>query len=780
MLSPLRCALRIIVILLGVFIHSGASHAAKDDFDPEFANQTLDKLSIKLSTQNLVAEDLFSASKILLQMQSQAQECVDNYNKEIENLEVHLPGPSSGISPNSVLTPEQQYLFNKKNEAMDKRTKCKIFVLRSQEAITAFTETAENITTSEIFSQGPNTARLLQDIRAHWDNMRGGFNSSLFLDKLGLPQLSGILLFIVLIWGSLSGWFALKAKLELSRALSFFKTTMGAEQRLQSAICVLHAHCTSLVLSGSFCLLVTAHFLYSQKGHYLLVLSIGWLLWALFKTLISFLFLPPNSYLAFCEISDKVANRLVFRLKILGLLCVAGTLGFYILADQSYSQDLYFLMKAIFFSLIAISMFSILWTINLAPILLIRYKKARGFVSFILSILLITVLISEWNGYQNFSTYLLSGISISVLTLFLAWLIHSFSRLLIRSFNTQDTFLQQKLQNYLGTEKEDTLPELAGLRFAFFIMIWGTAILVITTTWSLSESWSLDLKQAILEGFAVGEATIVPSRIIFGFITFFILVTISRFIRALVRQQKTSKPARARQEAFASILGYIGFSLALLFALLIAGVNLAGLALIAGALSVGIGFGLQNIVNNFVSGIVLLLERPIKPGDRIIVGDQEGFVKKVSIRSTRIYTLEHSDVIVPNAQLVSDQVTNFMYKNHKWRITTFVGVAYGSPVELVAKLMFEAACAHPQILDKGADQPKVFFKEFSDNALTFEMWSIIKDVNLKEPVNSELNFAIDKIFRENNIEIAFPQTDLHIKDSVPLIPINLSKITPKD
>jgi len=196
-----------------------------------------------------------------------------------------------------------------------------------------------------------------------------------------------------------------------------------------------------------------------------------------------------------------------------------------------------------------------------------------------------------------------------------------------------------------------------------------------------------------------------------------------------------------------------------------AGVDFSGLALIAGALSVGIGFGLQNIVNNFVSGLILLFERPIKRGDWIVVGNTEGYVKKISVRSTIIQTFDWSDVIVPNSELISSQVTNWMLYNIYGRVIVPVGVAYGSDTGLVKELMLEVANSHPRVITDGSvPEPLVLFKEFGDSSLNFELRCFIRDIDYRIRTRSDLNFAIDAIFRKNGVEIPFPQRDVHVRD----------------
>ena len=186
--------------------------------------------------------------------------------------------------------------------------------------------------------------------------------------------------------------------------------------------------------------------------------------------------------------------------------------------------------------------------------------------------------------------------------------------------------------------------------------------------------------------------------------------------------------------------------------LLIAGFDFTGLAIVAGALSVGIGLGLQSIVNNFVSGIILLIEKPIKPGDHINVDGVEGIVKKIRVRSTQITTSAREDIIVPNSDLITRRVTNYMFSDKYLAIHCEVNVPYGSNTSLVKELLLKAANNHDEIINTPRNKPSVLFRSFGEKALLFQLCCLIKDVNIKLLVQSDLNFAIDQLLRENNIE----------------------------
>jgi len=202
---------------------------------------------------------------------------------------------------------------------------------------------------------------------------------------------------------------------------------------------------------------------------------------------------------------------------------------------------------------------------------------------------------------------------------------------------------------------------------------------------------------------------------------------------------------------------FVGF----LFALVALGVQLRDVTIIAGALGVGIGFGLQGIVTNLVSGLILLFERPIKVGDYIQLGEQWAEIKKIGLRATIIETFDRSEVIVPNNDLVSTQVTNWTLSNRFIRLIIPVGVAYGSDVSLVMQTLMECAEANSTVTRMPT--PKVFFLAFGENSLNFEVRVWISDVENRRQVQSDLHQEIDRRFRELEIEIAFPQRDLHVR-----------------
>ena len=301
----------------------------------------------------------------------------------------------------------------------------------------------------------------------------------------------------------------------------------------------------------------------------------------------------------------------------------------------------------------------------------------------------------------------------------------------------------------------------------FLMSLLITPVLVLFLIYMLLRLWGVPASFMIygikkfIFGFKVGGINISLIAILTGLFVFLVSITLVRgFKKRLANNLLTRiNMDEGIKHSLVSGVSFIGFIISAILAIVAMGVDLSNLAVIAGALSVGIGFGLQDVIKNLVSGIIILFERPFKVGDWVILGGEEGQIKQINIRSTELETWTKRSVIIPNATLISSSLVNLTHGDNWQRQSIFVGVSYDADVDKVTQLLLECARASKKVARSPA--PIVLFKDFGASSLDFELRFHVANVRNDWSTNSDLRYAILKRFREENIEIAYPQLDIH-------------------
>jgi potassium-dependent mechanosensitive channel len=301
---------------------------------------------------------------------------------------------------------------------------------------------------------------------------------------------------------------------------------------------------------------------------------------------------------------------------------------------------------------------------------------------------------------------------------------------------------------------------LVGLLQAVLIFV---AILVVADIWQVAPSPVATWQIIINAGFDIVGIRITVGRLLLGGGVLYLAMVASWLFRTFLQSEAYRRWNfdRGVGDSINMLVHYTLVVIGLFMALAVLGVELQNFAIVAGALGIGIGFGLQNVVNNFASGLILLFERPVRVGDTVVVGGEWGTIRKIGLRSTIMLTFDQSEMIVPNADLVSEKVVNWTLSNPIARVILEVGTAYGSDIGQVLQILRESGTAHDAVLPEPT--PQALFVGFGDSSLDFELRVWVREIRLRLEVRSKVLTEIERRFAEAGIEIPFPQHDLHIR-----------------
>jgi small-conductance mechanosensitive channel len=391
-----------------------------------------------------------------------------------------------------------------------------------------------------------------------------------------------------------------------------------------------------------------------------------------------------------------------------------------------------------------------------------RLPALSGYLRFTLAAVAIVAIAANLFGYHALANYLLRT---TIFTLLLAGATYAFRFLARESWSrllTASSDRAHQLQQRLGLNERSaeklgfwsvTAVDLASI---------GAAIVIGLALWGIPPKDVGSWVGRLFGSFSIGSHRFSLLDVLMAILAFVAVTTVTRllqnfFDRRLLPHTNLDVGART---ALTSGFGYIGVAIAILVAISTLGVDLTALAFVAGALSLGIGFGLQNICNNFISGIILLVERPVKIGDTVLVDTHEGVITKIRVRSTEITTGDFKTVIVPNSHLLENKVINLTHRDRMTRVEVTIGASYDADPDAVEAVLHEVIRADSRILQR--PEPLVIVTGFGDSAVDYKVLAYLHDIDDRSEVHSDLRKAILRAFRRAGIEIPYPQRDVRI------------------
>jgi potassium-dependent mechanosensitive channel len=740
----------IVIIMMASTTMSLAVESSPFNFEKSQAK--IKDLSRQLKDGLVSTQQMESAKQQTEQFSQGAAVCIDSSANQIGRLEQELAslGPNTDHEPVEIIK-ERKSLTKQKQALQVTLSECRLIATLATRLQNELNDQNKILQTANFFSKTQNFfGRMAQSLptSAEFDDQLLQY----IANQSGWEDLIETLLFLAASGAGLLGGLKLSTIIQVYLRTSSNATESKSpsadigRKELPLACAALLGGCYLLYLHRNAPSMVYGPWLLFSVGIYCLVL---------------FLFHLGN---AKAQLTDGPALIPVFRFRLLVFLGVFLFFSTHLdLSDFRALETILVLFQSAIIAVLCLVGLWCLWSLRI-PQRIVQFKKPIRIGISAFSILIVIV---ELSGYRNFSIFLLLGC-------FGSLLLFNFLRLflflideIIGGFLSGKYQWQQKLRLRLGLSSTEALPGLLWLRLICKLLAWSLAAFIFLQLWGLSDSQRKHITTNLINGINLGGLTIAPARIIMGFLAFALGWTLISWVKMRLDKKwlRHSHFSRSAKETLVTMTGYAGFALILVIGLTVAGVRFSNLAVIAGALSVGIGFGLQNIVNNFVSGLIILFERPVKRGDWISVGNTEGYVQKISVRSTLIQTFDRSDVIVPNSELISNQVTNMMLNDNHGRLIVPIGVAYGSDTDLVRTILLDIANANDKIINDGsAPKPQVLFMEFGESSLNFELRCHLANIDERLLVRSAINYEIDRAFRKHNISIPFPQRDLYIKE----------------
>ncbi|VAX01657.1 Potassium efflux system KefA protein / Small-conductance mechanosensitive channel [hydrothermal vent metagenome] len=755
----------LIVLFLSLFINGASADIdtkSAETLNPSIINKILDKTEREFKRKSLRLDKLGEFFEKIKIHRAWAISCVTEKESSILEIASKIKSLGEKVKGETLsVSKKRTDLFKQEVNLKKYLANCKVILLRTDELSNKINLVKQKKLAKQLLSQGKNFFSLIEN---NWDNpslltqalKKFVFEHSGLLDlKITDISILAILLVVVFL---ISHYYSIKIT-------TWTKDHTPRPLLASQLSCALITTAERYIKFAPAILFAVAYVNFLNLGitpKPFVVIVLNGLAIVIAINIIIHFFL--NSSLSIYKHEPKTKQKainLVHRLKVLGAIIFFGYLLFSTLFFHDMPEAILLISRGIYGTLFILNIVWVIWLLGYFHKIGNKLIVRTG-----LTLIFILALVAEWMGYRNLSLYI---IEVVIGSLFLLGFYSVLSILISEFMDSLDKGsipFALRVRNWLGVGSDKRIQGLIWVRLIISLTMWIGFVSLMIFIWQIPDTYTELLISKIIEGVTIGSVQLIPIQIFEAIVVFSVILLLNSWFKRRLEKNWLPKTnmTRSARESMTTVSGYLGILIAFIFALSFIGMDFSKLAIVAGALSVGIGFGLQNVVNNFISGLILLFERPIKTGDWIVVGQTEGNVKRISIRSTHIQTFDRADVIVPNSEIISGTVTNWMLRDHSGRVRVPIGVAYGSNTNLVRDLLLQIAQEHSDVIKNNAviSDPVVYFMAFGASSLDFELRCHVYNIDNRRRIISDLNFAIDRVFRENNISIPFPQREIHI------------------
>lgn len=395
--------------------------------------------------------------------------------------------------------------------------------------------------------------------------------------------------------------------------------------------------------------------------------------------------------------------------------------------------------------------------LSIQAFFLINVSQFRKPIKVLLSVLAIACPVLIFIGYGSLANLVLSGTLYTLLIyLVFSGISFTFKQVLVSAFQHS-----KSLFSFAKTSLENSKLSIYWTHTLFNVILFFPCFYLVVLAWGIDQSYLNSIISKAMFGFTIGKQTFSLIHLVSAVAVFIFLLLFTKYVQNLLKKRvfPYTRFDAGLKHALLATTGYIGFTIAIILSIKALGLNLSSLFYILGGLSVGIGLGLQPIVTNFISGLVMLVERPLKIGDCIELGGESGIVKKINVRTTEVENFEKCSVLYPNSQVINVMIKNWTKNDRVKRIEITVGVAYGCDTQLVEQILLKCAQASEAVSTTPA--PYVVFNEFGGSSLNFTLRCYLADLSSIFSAGNAIRHEIVASLEAHGIPIPFPQTDIH-------------------